>query len=660
MSIIVAKNQTAGALELSQLSVPDNEIPASGQVTLTDFASITEIQEDAELAAHIAAADTILNVDGVDLSAGDSAAWAAPITIASVAEVDSGTDGSKAISPAALAGSALATAVTANTSKVSAAGSVTTHNDVTNAGSGSIITSAERTKLSGIATGAAGLTSVAPDDVTKAAAAVGVATDAARADHKHDISTATVGAIGTANTEGAATSMARSDHTHDHGAQTSGTLHADVIASGASGFQTGADKTKLDGIETGADVTDSVNVDAAGAVMESDYVAKGAILAATAAATPSSLAVGSDGDVLTADSVEASGVKWAAAKVAAFANYYNNAQYVGITTTASTLPFPDTRIANAAFTIDGSGEEVTINTTGTYRIDFGASSAETGNNDTVAAIWLELDTGSGFAEVAGTRAKWFHDSNGEEGGNASFAIVAMSETDVFRIRAQVVQGSDQLNTYENSLRLGIQTIGADGADGAAGPQGPTGSGSSIIVEDDGSVVAGGPHTNLDFVGAGVSVADAGSGVATVTIAGATNIAQYRATANLNITTSATTVPLNANDFQDSAYSRSGSDITIQTTGVYRISYNVYYDTAANSRRTVDAWVESNSSEIVPSRSASYSRNDVDDKASSGTTFLAQLAASDVVRLRAQSTGTSGTAVGQGDLMWITLELVRTP
>jgi len=44
--------------------------------------------------------------------------------------------------------------VVANTAKVSASGSVTTHNDVTSAGSGAIITSTERTKLSGITEGA--------------------------------------------------------------------------------------------------------------------------------------------------------------------------------------------------------------------------------------------------------------------------------------------------------------------------------------------------------------------------------------------------------------------------------------------------------------------------------------------------------------------------
>jgi hypothetical protein len=37
-----------------------------------------------------------------------------------------------------------------------------------------------------------------------------------------------------------------------HGARAGGTLHANVIAGGAAGFMTGADKTKLDGVATGA------------------------------------------------------------------------------------------------------------------------------------------------------------------------------------------------------------------------------------------------------------------------------------------------------------------------------------------------------------------------------------------------------------------------
>lgn len=79
------------------------------------------------------------------------------------------------------------------------------------------LSAADKTKLDGVAAGATNtpLTSSAPVNVTKAAAAVGVATSAARADHKHDITTAApaVG-IGGGNSEGSAASLARSDHGH--------------------------------------------------------------------------------------------------------------------------------------------------------------------------------------------------------------------------------------------------------------------------------------------------------------------------------------------------------------------------------------------------------------------------------------------------------------
>lgn len=55
----------------------------------------------------------------------------------------------------------------------------------------------------------------APVNVTKSAAVIGASNEASRADHKHDIDTAVVGNVGTANAEGAATSLARSDHTHN-------------------------------------------------------------------------------------------------------------------------------------------------------------------------------------------------------------------------------------------------------------------------------------------------------------------------------------------------------------------------------------------------------------------------------------------------------------
>lgn len=79
------------------------------------------------------------------------------------------------------------------------------------------LSAADKLKLDGVAAGATNtpLTAVAPVNVTKAAAAVGVGTDAARSDHKHDVTTAAPGVgIGSGNAEGTATSLARSDHNH--------------------------------------------------------------------------------------------------------------------------------------------------------------------------------------------------------------------------------------------------------------------------------------------------------------------------------------------------------------------------------------------------------------------------------------------------------------
>jgi len=64
--------------------------------------------------------------------------------------------------------------------------------------------------------GGASLASTPPVNVTKATAATGTGTTAARDDHKHDVTTAAAGAAtpGDAATEGSATSLARSDHQH--------------------------------------------------------------------------------------------------------------------------------------------------------------------------------------------------------------------------------------------------------------------------------------------------------------------------------------------------------------------------------------------------------------------------------------------------------------
>lgn len=394
-------------------------------------------------------------------------------------------------------------------------------------------------------------------------------------------------------------------------------------------------------------------------IPESTVDAKGDLLAATADNTVARLAVGSNNDILTADSSQSTGVRWATPAEPVYVDYYDAAT-TSVGTSATTLGLDTSRQSNALFVL--SSDQVTVQTAGggDYFIRYDVTFRETDNDNREIECWMEING----TEVTATRSVYSHwDEHGltTDSTAGRSVIITLSDGDVIRLRGEVTNGNAGYTTDTGGVSLQVFSIGSNGTQGPTGAQGPTGSGSTITVEDEGSIVSGGPHSNLDFVGAGVTATDAGSGVATITITGGSaNIAQYRQTGNLTINTSATTVVLNANDFEDSNYTRSGANITINTAGVYQISYQVYYDTNANARRTVDAWVENNTVEIVPSRAASYSRNTTDDTASSGATFLVQLAASDVVRLRAQSTGTSGTVIGQGNRMWIAIQFVRAP
>lgn len=147
-------------------------------------------------------------------------------------------------------------AVSANTDKVSADGSVRTHSDVTDAGSGAIITDVERDKLTNIEDNA----DVTDIDTVRAAGALmddEISNLAqVKAFDKTDYATAA---------QGTTADSALQDITGE-----SVTDLSDVTSAGSGAIITSAERTKLNGIEASADVTDATNVKAAGALMDSE------------------------------------------------------------------------------------------------------------------------------------------------------------------------------------------------------------------------------------------------------------------------------------------------------------------------------------------------------------------------------------------------------
>lgn len=145
------------------------------------------------------------------------------------------------------------------------------------------VTSSIQAQLNALVASAVALSNATPDNV--GTASPGASTAAARADHVHAlpaVGSAGTSAYATVTTDaqgrvtvlsagaapaalssttptslgvaavGAGTTAARADHVHDHGSQAGGTLHPDAVAAGASGFMSGSDKTKLNGIAAGA------------------------------------------------------------------------------------------------------------------------------------------------------------------------------------------------------------------------------------------------------------------------------------------------------------------------------------------------------------------------------------------------------------------------
>jgi hypothetical protein len=221
-----------------------------------------------------------------------------------------------------------------------------------------------------------------------------------------------------------------------------------VAAGGGGGSGTVTSITAGTGLSGGTITTSgTVSLDSACVIAPSAYTAKGVILAGSAASTPTALTVGTNGQVLTANSACALGVAWAAAGGASKAtpaalgtvygvadqggsSQYNTAIGFGALQTAAPLSFAASY--NTAIGYSAGGSITTGGNCNTV-LGYAAGGITTGDNNTVlgAATGATLTTGSNNTVIgSGASTAAAGTNNSVTLGNTSITVIRGAVTTI--------------------------------------------------------------------------------------------------------------------------------------------------------------------------------------------------------------------------------------
>jgi hypothetical protein len=169
------------------------------------------------------------------------------------------------------------------------------------------------------------------------------------------------------------------------------------------------------------------------------------------------------------------------------------------------------------FTFTPGQAEIAITANTVLYVSFSITLDElAGNNRSDWGCRFMRDAGGGFVEVVGWRGFVYSRNSGNGIGTITKArVLRVSAGDIVKVQ---VARNEAPNTYQSvSGGSSISMAALGGPKGDKGEQGDPGVGSAIIVKDEGGVVAGGPHTALNFTGNLVEASDEGGGQAKVDV-----------------------------------------------------------------------------------------------------------------------------------------------
>lgn len=245
---------------------------------------------------------------------------------------------------------------------------------------------------------------------------------------------------------------------------------------------------------------------------------------------------------------------------------------VDISTGWTDIPLNTEHKKTSGFTHTGSSAEITVNVTGTYVLAAYVSTENQNNiDDSGSRMRIVRDTGAGYVEVAGTRARMSNDSESDDSGAGTVVItIDVTSGDKFKLQAERRAGTSTIVTIGDGSGLAIFSAGAQGIQGI---QGPTGSGSNITLEEDGVLVTNTPHDTIDFDN-NFSVSDNADGSATVSLAdGATEqFSAVETQGGQDISGGWVDIPLQTEHKKTSGFTHSASsaEVTVNSTGTYLI------------------------------------------------------------------------------------------
>lgn len=189
------------------------------------------------------------------------------------------------------------------------------------------------------------------------------------------------------------------------------------------------------------------------------------------------------------------------------------------------------------------------------------------------------------------------------------------------------------------------------------PRGEDGSGTTFTVKTQGTIVPGGPHSSLNFIGSSVSVADGGNGTADITVnlddvLSDPRVIDVREGTATVLTTTYQDIPLTVTRIKEASlfdHTSPSSNVTVLETGRYKVIAKCSTEkTAGNTRSTSEVRIVQDGLEIPGTVGRMYNRQTPEGTDSVLVEAILDLTANTVLGIQARILdGNSVSTVAEG-------------